>query len=142
MLRRFFGDRSRLIPIGTRLFFAVAYGSSSVGWAADGGSAPASGPSAKTLNIYCRAAKLPHGPLPEERLPVERSLSAADALSGLAAVKAVSGVRKPLCSSNSPPDSALQVIDRISDPLDPISHHKRLPARVADQLRSVHDQVE
>jgi hypothetical protein len=99
----------------------------------------------KTLHVFCRAANLPHIPLPAEPLPAEQALNAADANSALDVIGRLSETQSPLCLQNgSVPNSALEVIDSMAD-VDPISHHPHLPAIVApeivNQVRDVYGQV-
>jgi hypothetical protein len=142
MLRHHFNDRIRSLFVLTGLLLFATAAFSSIGLAGNEDPATPAGPSAKTISIFCRAANLPHTPLPEQRLPAEQSLSVADARTGLAVVQALSGDQTPLCSQRkSPPGSAVKILDRIADPVDPISHHKKLPARIADQLLNVRSQA-
>jgi hypothetical protein len=143
----------RLIAI---ISFLAATGFSNRGWAIVVGSPPpddqiklvadhpisasmANKTANKTLNVLCRAANLPHGALPEERLPAEQALSSTDAKNTLDVIQQLSKTQRPLCSPNgAAPNSALKEIDTIGS-VDPIHHPVILPGFVAPQVWRVRD---
>jgi hypothetical protein len=124
--------------------FVATTGFSNRGWAQLSSASTADKTANKTINVFCRAAGLPHIPLPAEPLPAEQALSSADAKSTLDVIQQLSKTQKPLCSQNgAAPNRALKVIGVI---VDPISHHPPLvgsvPPEVQSRIREITGQVQ
>jgi hypothetical protein len=111
------------------LGFVAAIGFSSRGWAFVAGSPPkddqkilvaeqlsstSTEQAQKALDYICRAADLPHGSLPAERLSAESSLRPEDAKSTVDAIQAASKTQTPVCSpEGAAPDSALGLVREV-----------------------------